>query len=493
MNGFLAVMSKAAATPATVVVPEGLLTTLLTGLECYWKLDEGSGAARSDSHGLENLSNNGTVGQAAGLLTNSATFGTGNCLTRASGVNTQTGNKNISVSLWFYPTAGSQAAILYTKGGTNDIPNIEWSISLTGTSTVMIDVWQDSAPQSLQSDDTYVLNQWNHVVGWIDVDNNKIGIHVNGGTAKTVTKTKTPVAGTGALSIGAYADNAYNFTGRICEVGRWAKVLTATERASLYNSGAGLAYPFLSGAALSSTVNATDSGGQSIQLRIPNNHAEGKSYPVVLYHHGQGEDQTAISGDALKQGVVRNLLGNGYIVAGSAQHGNDWGSSQGLTDMLNLYNYANANYTLSGRVIHFSQSAGGPSGLLSCITDFVTIPGTKGWFGVYPACNLSWCYANGFNTDIDAAYNIPAGGTYAVQTAGHDPVLLTATKFDNLPMRFYASASDITIDKTNNTDAMRTLVTGHASELVLVTCTGVHGDPSHFRPTDVSAFVARCV
>ena len=78
-------------------------------------------------------------------------------------------------------------------------------------------------------------------------------------------------------------------------------------------------------------------------------------------------------------------------------------------------------------------------------------------------------------------------------TAGHDPVLLAAAKFHGLRLRFYASAADVTVNKVANSDQMQTLVAGQATESVVVVCSGVHGDPSHFRPVDYSAFVNRCV
>lgn len=481
----------AAAPPA-----EGLLTTLLTGLECYWKLNEATGATRVDSHGVEDLSDNGGMVQAAGKLTSSCVSAAGKWLTRASTRNIQLGNQDLTFSVWAYPTSEEGNAVIFSKGSVADIPAIEMSVTYDADRHGAFELWQASSLQRL-SGDVLTKDAWNHIVAWQDVANNLIGIQVNGGTPVTAARTKTPLAGGTALSIGAYADNQYNFPGRICELGIWKRVLTADERAALYNAGAGLAYPFLGGAALFSTVNANDAGGQNIQLLIPGNIGVGKAYPIVIYHHGQSETQTAISVDALKQGVVRNLLGNGYIVCGSNQHGgvngDNWGNSQALSDILALYNYAAAHYSLAWRTIHFSQSAGGPSGLLCSVPGLVSIPYVKGWMGVYPAANLSYLYAHGWNAEIDGAYNIPGGGTYAAQTAGHDAALLAASKFDGLRMRFYASAADATITKVDNTDAMRTLVTGHAAELALVTCTGGHGDPSHFMPVDAAAFCARCV
>lgn len=63
---------------------------------------------------------------------------------------------------------------------------------------------------------------------------------------------------------------------------------------------------------------------------------------------------------------------------------------------------------------------------------------------------------------------------YPTKTAGSDALLLAASSYDAMPMRFTASAGDVTVDKTQNTDPFRTLVTGHASESALVAHTGAH-------------------
>jgi hypothetical protein len=45
------------------------------------------------------------------------------------------------------------------------------------------------------------------------------------------------------FNVGA-RDSIYTFTGSIDEVGFWNRALTSAERASIYNSGTGKAYPF---------------------------------------------------------------------------------------------------------------------------------------------------------------------------------------------------------------------------------------------------------
>ncbi len=74
----------------------------------------------------------------------------------------------------------------------------------------------------------------------------------------------------------------------------------------------------------------------------------------------------------------------------------------------------------------------------------------------------------------------------------HNALLVPAAAYTGIPMRFYASYSDTVVNRTANTDAFVTHVSAVVPESTVITCTGDHGDPSHFQPSDVSAFLARC-
>lgn len=211
---------------------------------------------------------------------------------------------------------------------------------------------------------------------------------------------------------------------------------------------------------------------------------------LVMYYHGAGETGWSNT-DNQKRGIMWRLLHSGHLVCASAASGDNYGNAAGITDYVNLYNYMNSNYTIT-KVLHLSQSMGGLAGLY--IASNRSIP-VHGWAGIYPMCDLAWAYSGAssfdFITPINTAYNIPAGGSYATQTAGRDPMLMTASTF-NFPMRFYASASDTLVTKAANSDAMATKVSGIATESVVVTHTGGHGDNTAFKPNDLMAFFDRC-
>lgn len=226
-------------------------------------------------------------------------------------------------------------------------------------------------------------------------------------------------------------------------------------------------------------------GGVDVMILEPASYVGG-SVRFIYYHHGSSEDRLSLLTDTLKTGCLNSFLAAGYLLAGLSS-GNDWGNSAALSAYDTVYTYMQGHYTIAGTLI-WCQSMGGMSGLLKVSAG--SYPDLKGWLGTYPTCNLADMYAGTLQAAIQSAYNIPGGGTYATQTAGHDPVLLSASGFHTF-MRFYASPADTLVNKTNNSDQMHTLVASVATESVVVVCSGDHGDPSHFQPSDYLAFVTR--
>lgn len=249
--------------------------------------------------------------------------------------------------------------------------------------------------------------------------------------------------------------------------------------------------------ALYTRVDSTDPvGGQAVMVLVP---AADSSVPynssnptkVVLYAHGVGESESAMLDDALKSGVVTALLTAGYILAGSNQHGDNWGSQQAVDDLVALEKHVRDNYNVSGVCI-WSQSMGGMSGLLCAAQGKFEV---LGWLGTYPVCNLANLYSLGsYTSQINTAHGVTGSGsgTYANRTRGLDPALLTGFSWRHMPMRLYASTGDTVVPRANNADTLAALVAGCARETDLVACSGDHGHASHFQPAEYLAFFDRC-
>lgn len=234
----------------------------------------------------------------------------------------------------------------------------------------------------------------------------------------------------------------------------------------------------------------TPAPAQPFLILYPGDYAANKPSPLILYIGGTSDTCTSPRTEDIsaKQALVTALLGAGYIVAASNAHGANWGNNAAIADYAELIRYVQ-RCALTDRLLLLSQSMGGIAGLLMAMRDEFRF---TGWAGIYPACDLAWCYAQAWATaGINTAYGI--SGDYAAKTAGHDPILYAADRFDGLPMRFYASPDDTTVTKEDNSDAMAALVTGHATECVVYEAEGAHGDASHFQSADLIDFFARCL
>jgi fermentation-respiration switch protein FrsA (DUF1100 family) len=240
-------------------------------------------------------------------------------------------------------------------------------------------------------------------------------------------------------------------------------------------------------------VDTTDTRtGQNIMVLVP---SSGSAVPysaanptgVILYAHGAGETQTALTADTLKTSTVAALINAGFILAGTNAHGDNWGTQQSIDDYAALEQYVRTNYNVSN-VCVWSQSMGGLDGLMAIAQNKVR---AVGWLGTYPVTNLANLYGLGtYASAINTAHGITgsAPATYANRTFRLDPNLLQGLSWRNVPMRFYSSAGDTVVPKTQNTDLFKTLINGSARESVVVATTGDHGDPSNFVPSEYVAF-----
>lgn len=227
-------------------------------------------------------------------------------------------------------------------------------------------------------------------------------------------------------------------------------------------------------------------GGYAVEILEPEeNYRNGRA---IIYCHGSGETEDDPRVSLGKPPTVAMLTQAGYIIAGSAGGGpTNWGSPTAVAAYEALHDHVVATYD-PDKVLWWADSMGGMSSLNTILVGDVQC---DGWYGIEPAVNLGAIHATGFQPWVNEAYECD-NGTYAAVTVGYDPCLRAAADFDGMKMRFVASASDTAVSKTNNTDTLRTLVSGHATESGLVTATGDHGDLSHYLPTDVLSFFNRC-
>lgn len=224
----------------------------------------------------------------------------------------------------------------------------------------------------------------------------------------------------------------------------------------------------------------TTAKGQRILLLAPKGHNEGKPTPLVIYHHGAGEDQDAIIRDPLKSEVIRSLLAEGWMVAGCDAGGENWGSPAAVDHYSDLYDHVRGKHQVAA-VFHLTQSMGGLSGLQTVAARRVP---ANAWCGIYPVCSIENLHAlKRFAPAIETAH----GGQPWKPV---DPVQMPGDRYSGVPMLFFASYDDTVVPRAQNSDAMLGLVKPF-TEATLIECVGNHGDPSHFQPVPVVAFFKR--
>jgi hypothetical protein len=219
------------------------VSTLLNNLVAYWKLDEGSGT-RVDSHGSNNLTDNGSVGSATGKIGNAASFDGANLLEATSSSFADVGaGDNLSISLWVHIDPSNSLAFVLNKRGTS---GQGYDLLYVGSSGELR--WRlDDGTTTFQVTHTVSTNTWYHVVVSIDRATNIAAFYLD------TVKLTTSIAGMGGLSntrplrLAARELNQVELTGLIDETALYSRVLTdgsGGEVSQLYNSGGAVTYPF---------------------------------------------------------------------------------------------------------------------------------------------------------------------------------------------------------------------------------------------------------
>lgn len=238
---------------------------LKDSLISVWEMDEASGNA-IDAHGSYDLTDFNTVGARTGKISGARDFvaASSEHFGHASNSDLQTGDVDFMFSAWVNGDSyavSSGFPFIGCKGwrSAHDTSE-EWALIRDNTSgKFQLGVAYGTLWAQVNSTTTPSAGTWYFVTAWHDSVNNVIGIQVNGDTVATTAHSGGVNAATRSFTIGARENAAFFFDGAIDQCAFWKRVLSADERAELYNSGNGLAY------------SAWDAGGLSI--------------PIAAYHY----------------------------------------------------------------------------------------------------------------------------------------------------------------------------------------------------------------
>jgi hypothetical protein len=215
---------------------------LNTNLVSYWGMEEESGT-RADSVGSNSLTDNNTVLFSTGIIGNGADFESSNSEYFSITDGSQSGldfSTDFSFSFWVnyesLPTGGDQMVFFSKRGGGH---GYAVKVGASGLFGVNIEGSYDEASSGGGSTGT-----WYHFVVEYDKASGLVDIYRNGSYVSTISGLDTTLQDSTANFIIADDGAGRYLDGIMDEVGLWNRLLDTDEITSLYNSGAGLAYPF---------------------------------------------------------------------------------------------------------------------------------------------------------------------------------------------------------------------------------------------------------
>src|SRR3989338_2464400 len=214
--------------------------SLIDNIVYYYKFDESSGNA-SDSVSSNTLTNTNTVGYGTGIINNGADGGATNTskyfTSSTMAVNLSTGA--CTINFWMKPTASKNTQMVFLMDG-----NLEFRVGTRTSDLMWFTRYNGVSAQYREISVNYDDGSWRMVTATFD--GSTVKAYINGtqsGTDLSVTGSGSP--GAGSIKVGGYpAFGDEYFTRLIDEVGIWERALSATEITELYNSGAGIQYPF---------------------------------------------------------------------------------------------------------------------------------------------------------------------------------------------------------------------------------------------------------
>ena len=229
------------------VAPAASSNGLLTGLTSYWKFDNnGSGGVSFvDSHGGHDwtglLPGRDAPLLGTGKLNGCIQVDPGGSETFVELLDPDTANTgaggSFSISGWFNQATPREVMgmdRITDPGGDNDY---SFYLDADGHPGLLIGGSDLSYP-TLTHSEVATAGAWHFLVGYFNSSNNTLGLALDGGAFETTSTLVGNLVDAGHLQIDASSDNSM-----LDEFAFWAgRVLSITDVAALYNSGAGLDY-----------------------------------------------------------------------------------------------------------------------------------------------------------------------------------------------------------------------------------------------------------
>ena len=221
---------------------------LTDNIVSYWKFDENSGTVANDSVTTNNgnITGNGTY-WTPGIINSGGSFnGNNNIVTIADNASVDfTGS--VSISAWANMSTFNVNNQIMSKRAVYNGTGIPYELTIMGPT---IGTLSFRVVGNTLTNGTHVIGPgttYHFVSTW---DGTTAIVYING-TQSNTGAISGPIQANGSpVIIGNFPGGNEDFQGWIDEVGLWKRALSSAEVGTLYNAGAGLQYPFSSGAAM---------------------------------------------------------------------------------------------------------------------------------------------------------------------------------------------------------------------------------------------------
>jgi hypothetical protein len=217
---------------------------LTDNIAAYWKFDDSTNLV--DSVAAITLTNNGTTTFPTGFILQGPDFGSSNStkwLEVANGLGITTGA--MTMAGWVNITTAPGSGVLYILVGVRSNGNLDWSIRYnnSGGTLQVLGTSSGSTQTNITVNQTLTTGTWYFLTVAYD-GSSTYTLYLNASSIGTATKANTGAGGTGTFFGANFGGSGQFSSCKMDEWGFWTRALTGTEITTLYNSGAGLQYPF---------------------------------------------------------------------------------------------------------------------------------------------------------------------------------------------------------------------------------------------------------
>ncbi len=222
-------------------------SSLLNGLVAYWKMDE------QESSRVDNISDYllwdlTKCSSAPGKIGNAVTFDGTQSIYCPSNDDLKLGIDSFTWALWIKLSSKAQSTDIIGKwqGAGKYQFVISYENMLNRFRFFVRDPADTKNYQVVANNfGEPALNIWYLLICWYDKDSQTINIQVNDTTENPVSDTDGILEQALRVDFGGRYNGTNKLIGAMDEVGLWNRVLNISEKASLYNGGNGITYPFI--------------------------------------------------------------------------------------------------------------------------------------------------------------------------------------------------------------------------------------------------------